>query len=253
MKRETNYGQHGYYGGDYQPDGKKIPFKRGKLIAAGAIATVLTGLIAGGYFFLRSNGENIQIPATATPSAAAGTPTPEATPTLSPKPTVVPTPTRPSQLTPTPTPTPKPTEQPKPTEIKKAPNLGVRYDPSTGKCAVVERNTGKAVDTSNALFIERLSYQQTGVGVTKEISINLEPNQTAIIQGWKVDGEGDGVFKAVSATEKTLQFGVNIADGAVEVVESKNGPLIFCRAVQIAVEKGYAHQNIEIPNEWKVN
>ena len=101
------------------------------------------------------------------------------------------------------------------------------------------------------MSIERISYQETGVGVTKDITVKLQNGQTAIVQGWKVDGEGEGVFKAVIAEKETTAT-FNISDGAVEVVGNQDAPLVFCRSVRIAVEKGYAHEKVEIPEAWKV-
>lgn len=199
--------------------------KKEKKKIAGTVlaAAIIGGAIGGAYFYPKPEGNNVAVVATPTPSAATGTP-------------------RPTEI---------PTTTPIPTEVVKTPNFGVRYDSNTEKCVPVDKATGKAVDTSNTLSIERISYQETGVGVTKIISTILKPGQTAITQGWKVDGQGNGVFKAIIA-HREMTINSTISDGAVEVVDSQNGPLVFCRAVQIAVDKGYAHEKVEIPEAWKV-
>lgn len=204
------------------PKGDKGEKAKKAWLPGAAIAAAL-GTIAIIIALNSGDGKTDQAIATPTPSAAAGTP-------------------RPTEI---------PTTTPIPTEVVKTPNFGVRYDPNTEKCVPVDKATGKAVDTSNTLSIERISYQETGVGVTKIISTILKPGQTAITQGWKVDGQGNGVFKAIIA-HREMTINSTISDGAVEVVDSQNGPLVFCRAVQIAVDKGYAHEKVEIPEAWKV-
>ena len=198
-----------------------------------------------------------------TTSAATGTPRPpEATavvPIVAQTATFAPTATEKPKPTATATSRP-PTEIPTPTvtpakEVLPTPVFGVKYDETTGRCDVVDKNTGKAIDISNTPPVaNRQLPQLTGVGVTKDITTILQPGQTAIIQGSTVDDESDGVFKVVTAkTNETLVFTSRIGDGAVNVVDQKDGPLAFCIAVRSSVDQKFAHSKVHVPEEWKSN
>lgn len=148
-------------------------------------------------------------------------------------------------------PTPIPTKQLKLIVIQQDPNFGVKYDRNTEKCSIVDRNTGNPLNTFNSSIANLMPFQQTGIGATKEISTTLQPGQTAIIQGWKVDSQDNGVFMAVIAINKTKKFANRISNGQVDIVSNQDGPQAFCNAVQTAVNKKWAHSNIQIPEQWR--
>lgn len=148
--------------------------------------------------------------------------------------------------------TSRPTETPKVPEISvQTPNFGIRFDPTRKTYQLIDRKTGNDVSTHPYPY-PRLGYQETGVGSTKDITTTLQPGQTAIIQGWKVGGQGNGVFQAVIAKDTVITFTRRLSDGAVAVVKSADGPSEFFTALQTAILNGWAHDNVAIPDAWRV-
>lgn len=184
---------------------------------------------------------------TPTPSAAAGTPTP--------RPTEMPTlaPIASSEVTPTAT--PGPTEQPSPTptavEIVKTPNFGVRYNPNTGECALVDKNTGKAADVGNSF--KTIGYQETGKGITKLISATAQPGQAIIIAGYAVGSRSNGVLTVLVAENEAITTNSIITDGFTRVVSAQDAAIVFCSYLQVAKQNGWAHDHVSYPDAWKVD
>ena len=179
------------------------------------------------------------------------------TPTRTPRPTATPTKTPPTATAtetpkPRPTPTATPTETPKPEPIEELPkknNFGVVFNKTTSECNVVDKDTKEVINTSNhpVVWLERA---ETGVGKTKKFTVRLKDGQVAIVEGWKVNDLGDGVFLTVNAIGKDVTFTIIVWDGAVTVVKSEDGPVTFCNAVNKAVEEGFKHDNVIAPPEW---
>lgn len=170
-------------------------------------------------------------------------PTPTATKVPTPTPTRIPTPTE--TATPTAVPTPK-------TEVIKSPNLEVRYDSKTGKCDVVNTNTGSVVDISNVSVANLVPSQETGVGVTKDIPFEIHPGQAAVIQGYIVDGQR-GLFGVAFANDKIRVITVRISDGRVDIIDAKDAAYGLCNAFNTAVNKNWAHDNLYDLKGSKIN
>jgi len=200
----------------------------------------------------KQSQEQPALEATATKS-----PTPTKTPVLlTPTPTRTPTKTPTSEPTPT-APGPTPTATPKPTVVEQqtisAPNYGVSYDSNKQRCQVIDRNTRQVVDPAVVESIRRIKDVQTGVGNTENIEVTLRPGQAAIIEGYRVDGKIDGVFKVVIASgDSHVTFTSRIADGRIQVVNAQDAPFVFCQALRAAVANNWAHSHVEVPQEWVV-
>ncbi len=235
--------------------------RRGWWYTAGGLALAAVTVAAIATALCRGRGiDPVTDARTSTPSEAAGTPTPPrpgetvvgiqpttAIPTLRP---IEPTATS-SGAAETPTPE-KPSPTPTPKEAIKPVAFGVKLDPATGKCSLVDKNTGNKAGIPDYTTQDRV-YVETGKGATKDLSVVVEPQKVAIVQGFVVDGQGNGTFKVIiNGGDKKMVLRFRITDGAITVVDEEFGAAELCNVVNTAVSNRWAHRNVHIPPPWRV-
>jgi hypothetical protein len=90
-------------------------------------------------------------------------------------------------------------------------------------------------------------YRETGMGKTRDWSVQLEPGTVAIIGGVAVDGKSGGVYKAVQGPGKVS---ARVTDGFMLVIKDEWAQNEFCFRVGQAYQYDWARRHIEPLPGW---
>lgn len=96
------------------------------------------------------------------------------------------------------------------------------------------------------------SYQETGhtgSDLDKTITWNLQvlPNTILVIGGYRVDGIGGGVYKAIAGPATVT---TTVTDGFYSIVASEWGQNEYCFRLGEAIRYGWAHAHLSPLSGW---
>ena len=119
--------------------------------------------------------------------------------------------------------------------------MGAPGATGTGTATAATPPAAKA-PTGTGLTANQLSYDDTGVGKTREWTIKVNPDQVLIVGGYGLNGVSRGVYRAYPGGTATIR----VFDGFYSLVSAGNANEQWCFRIGQAEDFGWAHQ-IEEP------
>lgn len=142
--------------------------------------------------------------------------------------------------------------KPNQVQAQKPEYIGIRYDPQKGCIPIRKDNpNSQQVDPHET---HPLFYDGTGPGKTKIFSFTLNPDQIAVVSGWSVDNQSNGVYKAYKPVDgQNTTYNVLVTDGSISIVPRTQGVQEFCLRVNMAIANGWAHSVVTPLSSWQTN